>query len=458
MIIPLMALNLVGALALFALIQAVAVAAYCRYMRPQPLPQTWPLSESCAMVMALRGADANMRHTLLAHLEQREVSYHVHWVVDSEQDPAVAVIRSLPAEYSHRWTLHVMELNSDRCSLKCLGLSQVVRRLLAEEIPPTYLAFADGDGRVSRDWLRRLLAPMVTPVEDTSAGAATKVGATTGHRWYTCFPTPPPRQESECDAGVDADPKSVSLGAIVRYFWNLGSLPQMHLFRVVWGGSWAIRSEVMRTCGLLESWEQSLYEDTQVRTYVERAGYQVVTAPGVLVKSYEPIRVAAATGWIARQLLDMRLYHPSFRFTLLHAGCLAGIHLWALILIGITTVMGDGWTLRVLMAALLGYQLVYVLVWGCLQRTAERCLSNLDFGFAGREAGTRRSWGQVVWAISGLFLTQVAYPIAAFKALFTRSVVWRGIRYRINAPTQIQRLDYQVYRSEQDVAMRSESA
>ena len=85
------------------------------------------------------------------------------------------------------------------------------------------------------------------------------------------------------------------------------------------------------------------------------------------------------------------------------------------------------------------------------------CLSNLDFANAprGNRPTVNPKW--IPWAAFGLILTQVVYPLAAVRALFTRSVTWRGIDYRITAPTQIQRLNYNIYRTDIDLDTGSES-
>lgn len=453
MILKLLALNFVALLGMFALIQAVIVAIYCRYMRPRPYTGALKSEESCAVLMALRGADPNLLQTLLAHLQQRDVDHHLHWIVDSELDPAVAVIRQLPADLANRWTLHVLALNSDKCSLKCLGLSQIAKTLLASTTPPKYCAFADGDGLVSQDWLRRLLDPMVRGDNQLAVGHS--IGATTGHRWYTCFPKTTFENTSEPASEINAQNR-ISLGAIVRYFWNLGSLPQMHLYRVVWGGSWAIRTDVLQHCGLLESWECSLFEDTQVRTYVESAGHRVVTAPGLLVQSYEPTSVAVATGWISRQLLDMRLYHPSFPLTVFHAGFLALIHTLIMINGLLAVVLQDWWTVQALVAALLMYQAFYALVWWRLQRMAQGCLSQLEFDRAVNHPESNQNVAKLLWASLGLLVTQVMYPTATGRALLTKAVSWRGINYRIDGPKKIQRLNYEIYHRD-ELENRSDS-
>lgn len=429
-------------LGLFAFVQSLVVWNYLRFMRPTPIDAQSPaatetgITDACAVVIALRGADPGLLSNLQRHLQQEEVNHHVHFVVDSVDDPVVPLLAQLPNDLRDRWTLHVLKRESDTASLKCLGLAQVVRERLGSTTPPAYFAFADGDGEVSRDWLRRLLQPMRTDV----AGNHSKrpIGATTGHRWYTCFP---PR--TDVDLTRDA---SRSWGGIVRYFWNLGSLPQMHLYQVVWGGSWAVRREVLEHGGLLGSWDKALFEDTQVASWVRRAGYRVVTAPGLLVRSYESVGLAPATRWIARQLLDMRLYHSHFHWTAVHAGLSAALSVLALAVVVAGVTVGRWDAAASVLAALLVYQLVYLLIWWRLQRLADDCLAALRFA-PSPEVGSGWTLHRVGLASAGMLLTQVCYPLATLIACRMRHVTWRGISYRILGPERIQRLNYHVYGS-----------
>lgn len=457
MLLTLAAWGVGTGLVLFALVQWLVVIHYLRFMQPQStgqsdvqstVPSDVPstvqatvqsivpgTADACAVVIALRGADPRLLTNLTGHLQQLQVNHHVHFVVDSVDDPVVPLLNRLPAELRHRWTLHVLRLESDTASLKCLGLAQVVRELLHRSDPPDYFAFADGDGEVSRDWLKRLLDPMLTNSSTDSPALA--IGATTGHRWYSCFPS----------STADEDAATSHLfGGIVRYFWNLGSLPQMHLYHVVWGGSWAVRRQVLAHGGLLESWDKALFEDTQVSTWVAAAGYRVVTARGLLVRSYESVGVVAATRWIARQLLDMRLYHPCFPLTACHAIISLGLQLLAAAVVVAGVSLGRWEVVTGTVAAAAVYQAVYLLSWWQLQQMADRCLANLSFDSA-VDPANRWTWSRSWRASIGLLLTQLCYPLATLLACRMPHVTWRGIRYRVRGPQQIQRINYHVYGS-----------
>ncbi len=437
MLLTLAAWGVAAGLVLFALGQSLVVIHYLRFMRATPIDAAAPVAtEACDVVIALRGADPGLLSNLTRHLQQEQVIHHVHFVVDSAEDPVVPLLAQLPSALRDRWTLHVLQRESDTASLKCLGLAQVVRERLSSATPPTYFAFADGDGQVSRDWLRRLLEPM----RNTAAANDGRhpIGATTGHRWYTCFP-PPTTDDLTNDA-------SRSWGGMVRYFWNLGSLPQMHLYQVVWGGSWAVRREVLEQGGLLGSWDKALFEDTQVASWVQRAGYRVVTAPGLLVSSYESVSVTAATRWIARQLLDMRLYHSHFHWTAGHAALSAGLSVLALAVVVAGSSVGRWDVVATVLTALVVYQFVYLLIWWRLQRMADRCLAALRLATP-PEASHGWTISRVGLASVGMLLTQVCYPLATLAACRMRQVTWRGIGYRIFGPDRIQRLNYHVYGS-----------
>ena len=51
------------------------------------------------------------------------------------------------------------------------------------------------------------------------------------------------------------------------------------------------------------------------------------------------------------------------------------------------------------------------------------------------------SWKTIVRLVPAIVLTQVVYTLALIGAQFARTVAWRGVRYRINGPWDIRRLD-----------------
>lgn len=458
------ALWIVSGLGVLGFVQAVVVWRYGRWMRQigpasnlsREQRMAEPTDTQCAVVMSVRGHDLGLRETLLAHLQQDYGDYRLHVVVDSEQDASLPVIRNLPAAVSERLEVHFLKRTSDRCGLKCLALAQVCENLLESPQPPRFFAFADSDGLVSRDWLSRLLFALHRDEPQPLA--------TNGHRWYHADPA--------LLAGVDLSEK---LGTMVRFIWNLGSLPQMHLYQVAWGGSWAIRAGDLRRSQLIQSWRVSLFEDTMIQSHLEKINGQVLTVPGLYVQSRDTISWNSARSWIARQLLDLRLYHAKFPWVAGHAFASLVINALAIIYCFDATFLADAdnsntWNVAMVFAAMCLYQVSYLWMWSEINATVEFCFARLNFSNPPGDESTLASEKKHPTATAGdtspketnaiqthssqtgtgqfwsvklgtMLLTQVAYPVAMWQAIFQKRTVWRNIEYEIISPFEIRRQD-----------------
>jgi ceramide glucosyltransferase len=143
-------------------------------------------------------------------------------------------------------------------------------------------AFADSDGRVSKTWLRALVAPLDEP------GA----GASTGYRWY--IPEPP------------------TFWSLMRSVWNapIAGLfgPGPNFF--AWGGAMAIRRDVFGEIGVAELWSQSISDDYALTSAVRGAGMSIAFAPGAMVACTDHITAGEFLRWAARQMIVTRVYCP----------------------------------------------------------------------------------------------------------------------------------------------------
>ena len=143
-------------------------------------------------------------------------------------------------------------------------------------------AFADSDGRVTRRWLRALVAALATP------GA----GAATGYRWFT--PEPP------------------TFWSLLRGVWDavaFGRLgPGNNGF--AWGGAMAIRRETFFEAQVLDYWRNTVSDDYALSAAVRAAGLTIAYAPGALVPCYEHVTAARFFAWIRRQMTITRVYNP----------------------------------------------------------------------------------------------------------------------------------------------------
>ena len=122
-----------------------------------------PYTPSAVVIVPVKGADDCLPHHIFALSNQDYPRYRVQYVVESVDDPA------------HRSLLQA------GCDVLVAGRArhggQKVHNLLAaldslrhgDEV----VVFADADGTPSKEWLRRLVAPLRNP----------DIGATTSYRW-----------------------------------------------------------------------------------------------------------------------------------------------------------------------------------------------------------------------------------------------------------------------------------
>jgi hypothetical protein len=150
------------------------------------------------------------------------------------------------------------------------------------------------------------------------------------------------------------------------------------------------------------------------------------------------------TNWVSRQLLTARLYHPSWPLVAGHAVLSSGFMAAALVLIIWSLAVGDFVSALISAGGLLAYQgSNFYLLWR-LELTAGNAVRRRG------ESSKRYSWRDLLSLPAGVALTQVVYVVALLKAIFSRSVVWRGAVYRIHGKKGIQLVHDRPFTSSQD--------
>lgn len=352
------------------------------------------------IVLCLRGNDPSLDACLQALLAQQYDDYCVMCVFDSENDPAHAVV----AEYStdSRLVTRIAPPRGQSCSLKCNSLVTVF-----DSIEDKIAVLVDADTAPDRHWL----ADLVAPLQDEN------VVASSANRWFL--------------------PTDHRTGSYVRYLWNLAAAPQMDAYQITWGGSLALKTRFVRESGLLEAWGKSLFEDVSVTGFATRQNQQVKMLPQLLVPNQESVSVRGMTGWMRRQLLDIRLYHRCFGLVVVHSLSVIGMLLFAFILLAVCIASDDAWKpALVVLMSLLNFAVLYLCSWIVLDKKACDALKSRGHQLPAKRWGSPR----IVWMI---VITQWVYAVSTWKALRTRRVSWRGIDYEIQGPYSIAMLEYQ---------------
>ncbi len=355
----------------------------------------WPVAE---VVLCLRGADPSLADALAALARQHYPgAWRLQLVVDSPTDPAwsgaQASLAALAAAGQASWqqaSISPLQTRPRRGSLKSASLRQAFAALH----PDTALvALVDADAIVAPGWLAELARACSQP----------GIGAVSGNRWY--------------------QPRGASLAGRVRAAWNGGALVLMTLLGIPWGGSLAVRRQVIEAGAWSERLQTSLCEDTSLIGPLRQLGWRYSFRPELIALDQDDsMALTELAPWIGRQLLTARLHHPAWPLVALHGGGSA-------LLLAAATV----WLLVSRSPELAGALALYEL--GCaglllvIEATALGALRRSE-----AQPGQHRSpspW-QRAWSwLRDLPITQGVYAIAVWRACWHRQVAWRGIRYRV---------------------------
>jgi cellulose synthase/poly-beta-1,6-N-acetylglucosamine synthase-like glycosyltransferase len=367
---------------------------YVRFFRDQLARPRSDFTPSATVIAPCRGLDEGLRENYAALLDQDYPEHEVIFVVDDPADPAVAVIDEVSANSSKRSQLVI----SPKATASAQKIESLREAVLHAEDRSQVFVFVDSDVRPSRDWLRSLVAPLADP----SAGAAT------GYRWFISEkPTFASEMRSVWNASIAS-----ALGPNARSNFS-------------WGGSTAIRREVFDSLDVREKWRGTLADDFALTRVLKKAGLPIVFVPRALTASVGDCTLSQLLEFTNRQMKITRVYMPHlWLISFFGSALFCGIMLAAFFVV----IFSSTNSLAV-WASLATLLLVTVFSVG---KSSLR-LSAVRLALADHEDSLRRQfWTQnTLWLLApGLFLCN------SIAALFSRTITWRGIAYKLKSPTE----------------------
>lgn len=343
-----------------------------------------------ALVLCLRGTDPSLPNCLKSIEQQSFDNFELHVVVDDLADPALEVLKEFQATSRLAIHTHLITDRRESCSLKC---SAIITAIENAGIEYEVFAFIDADAIVTSEWLMELIAPLAHP----------EVGASTGNRWFRI----PPNQK---------------LGSAVRGGWNAAAVVQMYLYEIPWGGSLALRREVIDKAGLVEKWSKCFCEDTMLTRILHREGYQIARPVELIVVNDESTTLRGAFRWIQRQLLTVRLHHPRWALIWLH-GLATGLPGFGVLLALACLWFGATYAAGLTLTALLLFELAAMFTMMAIVDAHQPLLHKSDqFEPFGKE---------VTWYLLTLPVTQTVHFLATIAVTFARRISWRKIVYSL---------------------------
>src|SRR5437867_7614145 len=233
------------------------------------------------VILPVRGLDEGFDDNVRAILSQAYPRFRVLVVADDPAEPAAARARDLAREFPR---IPVTLILSEPATVpgKVNALRSALSHVSSED---EVVVFADSDIRPPTDWLRQLVQPL----------ADSTVGVATGFRWYV-----PPRP---------------TFWSLVRAEWNAVSANVLFDPRrsFAWGGSCAIRKDLLVPLRLEDRWHDVLSDDLILTPAVREAGLKIAYVPAALVPTFEGADRATCTEWCFRQMTMATLYLPIVR-------------------------------------------------------------------------------------------------------------------------------------------------
>ncbi|MCA9178026.1 MAG: glycosyltransferase [Planctomycetales bacterium] len=350
---------------------------------------------SAAVIVPVKGVDSGLADSLRSLLNQDYPDYEVHFVGESDHDPAGAVVRQLIRE-PHRcraahW--HVAGRATD-CGQKVHNL-----QVACEHIPDTaeIVAFADSDAHPDSRWLHNFAYRLFKRNARES-----QLGAVTGYR--LCVPEQP------------------TLANWINYSINSavgGLLVRRGLFNMIWGGAWAIRRPLLEE--VRTAWRHTISDDVVATRTLSRAGWRIRFDSKVMVPSATNMSLAQLMEFLRRQFFMARHYSLGIWLgtLLVWTGMLGGF--WWNVFYAATAALTGAANPR--WSAALAASIYAVGVGRAVLRQQASLASAPQFAAQLRPAQRFELWAHPLISLVG-WASLVSSAVGS-------SIVWRGIHYRL---------------------------
>jgi cellulose synthase/poly-beta-1,6-N-acetylglucosamine synthase-like glycosyltransferase len=373
---------------------------YLAFFRKELAAPNSDFTPFVSIIAPCRGLDENLKENLAALFRQDFPAYEIIFAVDSKEDEAVKIIENIVRlnvknARNERSTKLIVAGRAKNESQKVHNLREAVRHVADES---EVFVFVDSDARPAANWLRDLIAPLRDE----------KIGAATGYRWFIS--------------------KKGNFASEMRAAWNASiasALGANQKSNFCWGGSTAIRRATFTKLNVREQWRGVLSDDFTLTRVLEKAGLPIRFVPQSLTVSIEDCNFAELLEFTTRQMKITRVYAPNLWLT-----SLIGSFLFVLVFIwGIFNLIfysAADFAFLFSFAALL-------LVSGFSVGKAHLRLNAVKLVLKNYENELNKQF----WTQNTLWLLAPAlFLFNDVRALLSREIVWRGIRYELKSPVQ----------------------
>ena len=259
---------------LAALVSNRAGRNYIEYVEVELNEPIGEYAPPATLIVPVKGLDHDLAGNLQSLAAQDYPDFELIVVTRSTSDEALRLARTVLPE-----TVHVVIAGEppEDTGEKVHNLLEAVRR--ARPISEVF-AFADSDGRVGRQWLRNLIAPL----QDES------LGATTGFRWHL--------------------PDEGGFWPLLRSVWDSTIAGNLRVDdkNFAWGGAMALRRSTFERANVADFWQGAVSDDYRLTAAMNAAQMGIRFVPGAMVATPGSCTGPEFLRWAARQLAITRVY------------------------------------------------------------------------------------------------------------------------------------------------------
>jgi hypothetical protein len=377
-------------LVLWLVAQAIAVALVWwftiglgRPAQPAELPPV-------VVIVAVKGHEPEFDEMLVRLFEQNYPTFRAIFAVESEADAAVPVIANCRALAPDRVELVIAGESIDEGQKTTNLIAAISHLRRTDEI----VVFADADIWPDRDWLQRLVEPLVE-------GRAEIVS---GFPWLIV---------------KDGKLSSYVLTALAM---TVVTIPRVPILNAAWGGSTAMLRQSFQALDMAANWRGCLSDDLQLTNVAAEAGYTIAAPREVLLRTairtngYQDV-IAEARRWY----LLVRIHLPE-AYWITVIGMSFGALGWLVSLLGTLALRSEYASILLAAVALsilrtLGRARLVVRLWG------------------GKGFAENLPYLLVDWLIAPLAMLVSA--VCGWSALFMRRTTWSGTTYELRGPQDV---------------------
>jgi ceramide glucosyltransferase len=402
-----------SSIALFQSILALwAASRFARYCKGRQLAQSTRHRLKAVIIVPCKGLEDGIEENLRMLLTQDYPHYEIIFVTESEKDPAFQLISRIIKQSRQNkpaaWLLVAGEAANQ--GQKVHNLSAAIEMLNSFNRSAEVLVFADSDARVSRRWLRELIAPLQ---EDDH-----RIGATTGYRWYL--------------------PVRGGFSSLLLSVWNSSALSLLgERSSFAWGGGMAIRRDNFELLGIITSWKGALSDDYTLSAAVKRAGKRIMFIPHCLAVTFADMTLAQLLEFTTRQMRITRVYSAGVWKLATLTQILYNLAFWG----GLFWLIGSALIdqineMKIYLLGILGVIFICGVITGAI-----RAMSATNF-IQAEQRGMKIRLG--AYAFLGP-LVSLVYLINIILSAITTRITWRGISYQMISPSETVRLSRPVH-------------